>query len=176
MTASPSTYELLIQPIEDRMIRTAWRILRDPDDAKDAMQETLGTVWKRLRRIRRHPNPHALILKMCADAAHDTLRRKIRRRKRECGGADLGNLPDRSANPARRALDSERAEHIRVAIAQLPRHQSVAVTMRLIQEQSYSAISEVLGCNAGTARVHVARGRAKLRVLLADLVREAKEG
>ena len=42
-----SEYERLIAPIENRMIRCVWRIVRDPDDAEDALQDALLTVWKR---------------------------------------------------------------------------------------------------------------------------------
>ena len=59
-------YERLIAPIEVRMMRTVWRISRDPNDAEDAFQEALLTVWKRWDRIVTHSNPHALILHICA--------------------------------------------------------------------------------------------------------------
>ncbi|MBZ5544338.1 MAG: hypothetical protein LAO07_11760, partial [Acidobacteriia bacterium] len=64
-------YERLIAPIEDRMIRSVWRIVRDPTDAEDALQDALLTVWKRWGPVRRHPNPHALALRICINAAHD---------------------------------------------------------------------------------------------------------
>ncbi|MFY9726215.1 MAG: sigma factor, partial [Bryobacteraceae bacterium] len=64
-------YERLIAPIEGRMIRAVWRIVRDPDEVEDAFQEALLTVWKRWDRICIHPNPQALVLQICIHAAHD---------------------------------------------------------------------------------------------------------
>ena len=51
------TYDRIIRPIEDRMIRSIWRIVRNPQDAEDAMQDALLTVLKRWDRISRHAKP-----------------------------------------------------------------------------------------------------------------------
>jgi len=74
-------YERLIAPIEDRMMRAVWRVSRNPADTEDAFQEALLTIWKRWDRIRAHPNPHALIVHICINAAYDGLRRKTRQGK-----------------------------------------------------------------------------------------------
>jgi len=52
-------YGRLIALITDRMIRVVWRIVRGPDEAEDAFQEALLTVWTRWGQIQSHPNPHA---------------------------------------------------------------------------------------------------------------------
>ena len=83
MEDSHRDYERLIKPIEDRMIQTAWRITRDPDEADEAFQKALLVIWKRFGRISKHPNPHALILRICANSACDVLRQSAGRRRRE---------------------------------------------------------------------------------------------
>ena len=172
----PHSYEQLIHPIEKRMMQTVWRILHDVDDADDAMQETLSQVLKKIERIRRHPNPHALILRMCANAAYDLLRRKIRQRQRETVVADHNVLKDSAPTPAEHLLQAEDREAIGTSISELPRNQAVAIFMRLVQEQSYDAIAKALGCRPATARVHVNRGRAKLRQKLVQRIHfEIKE-
>ncbi len=66
----------LIAPVRDRMLATVWRILRHPQDAEDALQNALVTVLRRRTQIESHPAPHALILRICADAAIDQFRRR----------------------------------------------------------------------------------------------------
>jgi RNA polymerase sigma-70 factor (ECF subfamily) len=162
-------YQRLIAPIQDRMIRTIWRIIRDPDDTDDALQEALATIWKRLERIRSHPNPHAVILRICVNAAYDLLRRKIRERRRR----ELHAIADSRADSTPTASDAlshqERETEIFDAIARLSRNQAQAVLMRLVQGQCYSDIAQALGCSEATARIHVTRGRARLRKLLSHL-------
>ena len=160
-------YERLIKPIEDRMIRSIWRILRDPDDADDALQDALATIWKRLDRVRKHPNPQALVLKICADAAYDALRRRIRSSRREDWRGIDENRPDSAPLVSEELSRRDRRREIFGAIARLPRNQATAVLMRFVQEQPYSVVAKALGCTEGTARTHVKRARERLRTLLA---------
>ncbi len=161
-------YEVLIQPIEDQMMRSIWRIVQDANDAEDAMQEALATVWRRFDRIRRHPNPQALILRICLNAAYDVLRRKIRRRRWEA----MFRLwtPTAASNPGDLLEARECESAILRAIGCLSRNQALAVTLRLVQGQSYDAVGAALGCKDSTARKHVERGRARLCELLAPMM------
>jgi RNA polymerase sigma factor (sigma-70 family) len=158
----PTDYERLIQPIEDRMIRSVWRIVRDANDFDDAFQEALATIWKRLGRILRHPNPHALVLRICANAAYDVLRDRARHRQAEPIRPDAVLAADLPA-------DHERQEEILGAIARLPRRQAESALMRFSQELSYKDIAEAIGCSEVTARTHVKRARIRLAEALAHL-------
>lgn len=166
-------YQSLVKPLEDQMIRTIWRIVHDPDDAEDAMQEALATMWRRFDRIGRHPNPRALILRICINAACDVLRRKQRIRKVEERDENFDEVREGVAHPSRTAremLENEDLEsQIRAAIDMLSPQQSVAVRMRLVERFDYGDIAEVLACSEATARTHVARGRHRLQEVLAHL-------
>ncbi len=166
-------YNELIQPLEDQMIRTIWRIVRDADDADDAMQEALTTMWRRFERISHHPNPRALILRICINSACDVLRRKQRVKRVEEDDQLYDDLRDAIKRPAltpRQALESEDLElEIMTAIEHLSPQQSVAVRLRLVERFDYSDIADVLDCSEATARTHVARGRHRLQEVLAHL-------
>lgn len=162
-------YDRIIRPIEDRMIRSIWRIVRSPQDAEDAMQEALLTIWKRWDRVSKHPSPQALVLKICIDAAYDVTRRRIRDR-RMVESSDVANeQPDSSRLPSDEMIRTEQHAEIISAIHRLSRRQAVATLMRVVQDQPYGQIAAVLGCTEATARKHVARGRDRLRVSLSHL-------
>ncbi len=167
-------FEKLVRPVQDRMVRSAWRILGNAGDAEDAIQDALTAIWSRRRRVYAHPNPEALILRMCANAAYDVLRRKARR-----NGA-LQPLPEQVAASSPCAADrlsqQELSTQVRAAIGQLPRKQGLAVLMRVVQEQPYGAIAEALGCKVSTARKHVHRGRSRLARTLRHLRPDWDEG
>jgi RNA polymerase sigma-70 factor (ECF subfamily) len=164
-----SLYEQLIGPIEGQMMRSIWRIVRNAEAAEDTLQDALAIIWRRLDRIRSHPNPHALILKICTNAAIDSWRKRNRHLQHE-KQEELHNLPSQSNTDAPETLEKKETEtEIRKAITRLPRKQAVAVLMRIVQEQPYDAIAKTLGCKEVTARIHVSRGRVQLSRWLSHL-------
>ena len=162
-----SDYERIIRPIEQQMMRSVWRITQNAEDADDAFQEAMTQIWQRLPRIRSHPNPQALVLRICTNVACDVLRRKTRRGNHE----QSLSIPVIDAAPEVAALifSSERREQVKAAIARLPEQQATAVTMRFLLYCPYEEIAQALGCAEATARVHVTRGLNRLRELLAHL-------
>lgn len=169
MKSKTSLYEQLIGPIEGQMMRSIWRIVRNAEAAEDTLQDALAIIWRRLDRIRSHPNPHALILKICTNAAIDSWRKRNRHLQHE-KQEELHNLPSQSNTDAPETLEKKETEtEIRKAITRLPRKQAVAVLMRIVQEQPYDAIAKTLGCKEVTARIHVSRGRVQLSRWLSHL-------
>ena len=159
-------YERLIQPIEDRMMRTVWRVTRDPDDTEDAFQEALLTIWKRWDRILTHPNPQALVLQICINAAHDVLRRKVRQGKLTV----MEDMPDASASVLENISAAEQDAQVLRAIGLLSKNQARAMLMHAVEEIPYGDIAAAMDCRESTVRKHVARARTKLRTLLAHLL------
>ncbi|MCE9528072.1 MAG: RNA polymerase sigma factor [Planctomycetales bacterium] len=168
LSSLQSDYERIIRPIERQMMCSVWRITQTAEDADDAFQEAMTQIWQRLPRIRSHPNPQALVLRICTNVACDVLRRKKRRGNRE---QSLGVPEIDAATPdvAALILSSERREQVKAAIARLPEQQATAVTMRFLLYCPYEEIAQALGCAEATARVHVTRGLSRLRDLLAHL-------
>ncbi len=161
-------YEQLLRPIEDRMINTVARIVRDPDDAADVFQEVLVIIWHKLHRIMEHPNPHGYILRVCTTRSYDALRKKMRRRRFEIR---LETLKARLwPAGSRHEPDAEdMTETVRAAISMLPPKQGQAILLRAIEGRSYDGIAAVLGCAEPTARSHVSKGKARLQKILAGL-------
>lgn len=168
-----AAYDALIRPLEAQMIRTIWRVAGNADDCEDSMQEALAIIWRKFDRITTHNNPRALVLRICLNAACDVMRKRsrvgrmeqltewqdeVRRELRQPGSTVLNKL---------QAEDLER--EVLIALSQLSPQQSEAVRLRLLKQESYERIAEVLTCSEATARTHVARGRAKLQELLAHL-------
>jgi RNA polymerase sigma factor (sigma-70 family) len=160
-------YERFIEPIEDRMLRSVWRITRTAQDAEDAMQAALLVVWKHRARVVGHAAPPALILKICADTAHSIARRRARSYRRT-ELPDRGNEPvDRARSPWLELASREMSDEILAAIHRLSRRQAVAVTLRVFEELPYEQIAAAMDCAEATARKHVERALRQLRVVLA---------
>lgn len=157
------------------MMRSIWRVTQNTEDAEEALQEALTVIWRRLGRIQKHANPHALVLRICLNAAYDVLRRRSRQQRREQAASVPRPRPALTPGDVLEARERESA--IFGAIARLSRNQALAVMLRLVDGESYATIARALGCRDSTARKHVARGRARLCELLAPLAPHlSKEG
>jgi RNA polymerase sigma factor (sigma-70 family) len=166
---SEGIYEELIAPLESRMLRSIWRVVRSSDLAEDTLQDALAIIWKKRGMVRRHPNPQALILKICLNAAYDTLRKRKHSLHHEEISV-LTNVPGPPDQEAVHALAAKEMEkEVLQAIGRLPRKQALALLMRILQEESFDVIARTLGCSEVTARIHVSNGRARLQRWLAHL-------
>jgi len=155
-------YDVLVRPLEPRLMRTIWRIVRRRETAEDALQDALGIIWKKRQSVARHPNPQALILRIAVTTAIDAVRRERRRWHHEAPERPDDRTEDAAAAVWKGAEDRELRTAILEAVSRLPRRQATAVMLHIIEEQSYGEVARAMGCSETTARVHVLRGRAKL--------------
>ena len=162
-------YDEVIRPMEKSMIACIWKITQKHEDAQDAMQEALRTIWRKRKKVAKHPRPEALILKICRAKAIDGLRRSIRRTQHE-----LPIFPEPeiscdaafSVAPHKILHGQDVFARVRRIVGSLPRQQAQAVLMRLIENRPYADIALDMGCSEATVRSHVRRGRARLRKAL----------
>jgi len=169
-------FERLVLPLRDRMMRTVWRVARDPELAEDAFQEALVTAWRKLPELASHPNPPALVLRICLDAAVDQLRARQRRQRLAVPLERVRGAAARHESPARQAEATEQTRLVLTALARLKGQQATALLLRAIHELPYATIAQALGCSEPTARVHVSRAREKLRQWLAPGQPAREEG
>ncbi|MBS0265447.1 MAG: RNA polymerase sigma factor [Planctomycetes bacterium] len=167
MNSPSDEYERFIRPIESQIIRSVWRITQNSNDAEDAFQEAMTQIWEQLPRLRAHPNPTALVLRICTNVACDAVRRKLRRDHRE-RSRNAAEADSTARDGTAAVLDSERRDQVQGAIARLPEQQATAVSMRFLLSCSYEEIAQALDCAEPTARVHVMRGLSRLRSLLTN--------
>lgn len=160
-------YDLLVKPVEGRMMRAIWRIVRHRESAEDALQDALAVVWKKRHVVARHPNPEALILRIAITSAIDAVRKDRRRLRHEAPGLS----EDRAGVAGPTTVQEVEARDLRSAVLEairhLPRRQATAVLLHVIEERSYADVARAMGCSEATVRVNVMRGRARLARRLA---------
>ena len=160
-------YDGLVRPLESRMMRSIWRIVRQREAAEDALQDALAVIWKKRDTVARHPNPQALILRISVAAAYDAVRKTRRRLSHEVPGLPDGAADDSAAPVTKGPEDRDLRAEILAAIGHLPKRQATAVLLHIVEEQSYEEIAREMGCLETTVRVHVMRARAALTRRLA---------
>lgn len=143
--------------------RVARAVLRDPQDADDAVQDAFLSALRNLGRYDATRPFGPWLLRIVSNAALDRLRRE-RVRATE---AIAPEVAARDAAPDRLADRAALSDALRAALATLPERQRVAVVLFDVEGYSHGEIAEILGIPEGTVRSHVFHARRTLRAALA---------
>ena len=145
---------------------TAARLtLRDPDLARDAVQDALVRAWRNLPALRDPERFDAWLYRLTINACLDLARRRQRRRiEIDLSTVELGGAVDLADGVADRDL-------IDAVLQRLdPPHRAVIV-MHFYLGMSMAEVARSLGIPAGTARSRLHYSLAEMRgVVVADTV------
>ena len=145
----------------DRVNRIALHVLRDPDDARDAAQESLVKLVQRVGQFRGQSQfstwLHRLTVNTCKDVAQA---RWANERRTEPLLEDTRVSPD--GDPARALVASETRRELGRCLAELPAAQATVVTMKDAFDASFDDIAAATGLPVGTAKCYAHRGRNAL--------------
>jgi RNA polymerase sigma-70 factor (ECF subfamily) len=145
-----------------RVEKIALHVLRDPDDARDAAQESLVKLVQRVGQFRGQSQfttwLHRLVVNTCKDVAQ--ARFEAQRRTVELV-EDTREATD--GDPATSLSASETRRELGRRLAELPAAQARVVALKDAFELPFDEIAEVTGLPVGTAKCYAHRGRNGLR-------------
>ncbi len=140
------------------------RLAGNDEDALDATQEALIAIVRGLPRFGGRARFSTWVYRVATNAALDELRRRSRRPAVALLHDSTQPLGAQSSDPAAAALRVD----IDSALAALPEHFRVAVVLRDVVGCNYAEIAKILDIRPGTVRSRIARGRARLALVLRD--------
>jgi RNA polymerase sigma factor (sigma-70 family) len=144
-------YEAAVYAESGRLFAVAYSILRDVQEAEDAVQETMELAWRSWDVLRDPSKRSAWLRQIC-------VRRAIRSRRRLLPRLWLADSGDVHGQPPE-ALDLDLDRGYR----RLTRRQRAVVTLHYEYGYSLDECAALIGCQPGTARSHLARALASLR-------------
>jgi RNA polymerase sigma-70 factor (ECF subfamily) len=153
------SFETLIRSRVDGLFRTAWAILGDEADARDAVQEACVQAWRNIPRLRDADRFDPWISRILVNACRTRLRSRSRTRVREIRLApELDRPGPASDDPANHA----EADAVARAFDRLrPESRSILVLHHL-GHQPIADIAVALGIPAGTVKSRLHTARAEL--------------
>jgi RNA polymerase sigma-70 factor (ECF subfamily) len=143
------------------------RILANPDDAQEVLQETFVKAWTNAKMFDAvRGSDVAWLISIARSRGIDRLRsRKIRGDREDDAGRELstgtGFVEKRTG--ADDAIESEERSAVRGALAELPEAQRVALALAYFEGLSQSEIAAKLGEPLGTIKTRMQLGMKKLR-------------
>ena len=151
-------FEEIFRSHHQELYRYCLAILRDRDDAEDALQATMAAALRSLPGEERHVEIRPWLFRVAHNEAISLLR------KRRASVPADAELVDRTAVSQEAELATrERLRSLVADLGELPERQRSAIVMRELTGLSYGEIGAALSCSEGGARQAVYEARTSLR-------------
>ncbi|KQW93702.1 RNA polymerase sigma factor RpoE [Massilia sp. Root418] len=170
-------FDLLVAKYQRRLMRLVSRIVHDPAEAEDVVQETFIKAYRAIRHFRGDSAFYTWLYRIGINTAKNFLASQSRRTPtstendaEQAESFDSGEQL-RDINTPESVLASQQiARTVNAAMDALPLDLRTAIVLREIEGLSYEEIADIMACPIGTVRSRIFRARdviaEKLRPLL----------
>ena len=170
---SEDAYEILIQRYQQPVYSLVCRLMSDPGDAPDIVQEVFLKVFRNVGSFRGNSSLKTWIYRIAVNEAYNHRRWFCRHQRQEVAlGSEegtpnyAGSMTDPGRSPFEQAADHETRALVEQALEKLNPKFRAAVVLRDIEDLSYEDIATVLDVSLGTVKSRIMRGREALRKIL----------
>ncbi len=149
----------LVRTYYGSVVRLAFSILDDADEAEDAAQDAFIAAARALGDYRGMASPKTWLFTIAINTCRGRLRRRKARRTLEQALAAVQNLLGGGEPAAQRVERTERDRQLWAAVDQLDEKHRLVVILRYVHELSAAEIAGVMQITEGTvhSRLHYAR-------------------
>jgi RNA polymerase sigma-70 factor (ECF subfamily) len=141
-----------------RVEKLAGHMLRNPEDAQDAAQESLTKLIKSINQFRGDSQFSTWLHRLVVNTCRDVAQRQAARRHEEL-------LEDTRAAPEQPDTVALR-EELCNALAEIPTAQARVVVLKDALDLSFEEVAHVADIPVGTAKCYAHRARERLRIRL----------
>lgn len=173
-----AAFRELFDKYHRRAFAVAMGVVKNQDDALDAVQEAFVKVHKNIDKFHGNSSFYTWLYRIVMNVSIDHVRKKSRRKTLDFDeralheesevagdGALVPNLSN--ANPGKAALRRELGGAIQTALAELPEHHRAVIVLREIEGMSYEEMAEALEVPKGTVMSRLFHARKKMQAALA---------
>ncbi|MES2741543.1 MAG: sigma-70 family RNA polymerase sigma factor [Pseudomonadota bacterium] len=174
-------FDLLVARHQHRLMRMISRIVRNPQEAEDMVQETFINAYRGMRLFRGEAAFRTWLYRIGINAAKNCM---AAQRQRLATESDAGIDPDgvvaeqlRDLNTPESLLATKQlAAILEQALAALPLDLRSALVLREIEGCGYEEISAIMACPIGTVRSRIFRARDLIADKLRPMLENQGEG
>jgi len=180
---SEDAYSWLIAKYHQPIYSLVYRIVDDPADAPDTVQEVFLKVFKGINRFNGESSLKTWIYRIALHEASNRRRWWFRHKGREQSiepkddletstSSARDTLVDSGASPLECAMRGELRAKVEEVLKELQEPYRTTVILRDIEELSYEQIAEVMEVSLGTVKSRLVRGRDALKKRLTKHLKE----
>jgi RNA polymerase sigma-70 factor (ECF subfamily) len=174
-------FRLLFDRYHRRVFAVALGVVKNPQDARDVVQEAFVKVYKHLGTFQGASSFYTWLYRITMNLSIDMMRRRKSSRVVEYDDAlkrdgeetdDPGNLipATLAGDPGKTQGRRELADKIHAALATLPEYHRQVILLREVEGLSYEEIAKVMKVPKGTIMSRLFHARRKMQAALADYV------
>jgi RNA polymerase sigma-70 factor (ECF subfamily) len=154
------TFTEHILPLKDKLLRVAFSIVRQTEEAEDIVQDVLLNIWNKRNDWLKLQNCEAYCTAMTRNRSLDFLRKK----KLPIVSLDKAqSVSTKEENRLDKMVQKEAVTALQQAIQSLPEKQFLCVQLREVEEKSYDEIAETLNITLEQVKINIHRARKNLR-------------
>ena len=167
----PEALGRLLLALEPRLVAVAVRITRNPDVARDVVQDAFEKVLRHGERFAGQSRVSTWLHRIVTNEALMWLRSRKRRGELQdtAEALTLESLQDSRPDPAEAAERRQDARHLHALIDRLGEDERDVIVRCGLRDESYAAYAKRAGLHPGAVKTRAFRGRRRLEALLAEV-------
>ena len=151
---TPGAFDLIVERHKRSVYLLCYRFVGHHEDASDLSQDVFLRAYRGLANFRGQSSLATWLYRIAVNVCLNRASMKTPLATATQPIEAERFVDERSESAAERLLRRERGEHVRAAIAKLPRKQRATLVLRTYHEMSHQEIAEVLGSSVGAVKAN----------------------
>ena len=175
-----AAFEQIVVCCQRKVISTAWRMLGNEEDARDAAQEVFLRAYKYLNSFKPDQDFAGWLYRIAINVCRDHGRKRSHYHHHDSFEAerDMGNLDSMASNEnvEAAAIKSQQRALVMEALNTLSKKERAALVLRDLEGLTTEEVARVLGSSPVTVRSQVASARAKIKLYRDRVLSQKRRG
>jgi RNA polymerase sigma-70 factor (ECF subfamily) len=163
-----AAFEMLVHQNARFVFNLALRVVQNQQEAEEIAQEAFIKVWKALPGYRTEARFRTWLYRIVVNLCYDRLPKLRKDFQMLEADSALDGSEAPTPGPEHLVISNELRNDLHEAIRSLPEMYQLLITLRHLQEMSYTEIAEVTGQQLGTVKSGIHRARKILKERIKD--------
>jgi RNA polymerase sigma factor (sigma-70 family) len=158
-----AVFDQIVAAHQQRIARLVYRLLGEPDEVEDVVQEVFLSVLQNFERFRGESKLSTWLTAIALNKCRSHYRRRLLRPR---SLLRLAKNPPASCDQVHPSEAAEVQQELRRAIQRLPAKYREPIVLRYFEELPVGEVGQVLGISANNVEVRLTRARQRLKEML----------